>query len=332
MAGATGAVTAACPACGEAAPGDGRYCEACGADMQAAPRPPAAPPAVCPGCGASPEAVDGYCAHCGMKQPDPHDHVELDLDGLGAVTDRGLQHHRNEDAVAAALEGTGAERTRVVVVCDGVSSTADSHLAARAASAAACERLRTVAPQDNDEASLRTALVEAVAAAQAAVVPIPAHGAETPSCTIVASLAVPHGADEVLVATAWLGDSRAYVLAGDAVVQITVDDSWATEQIAAGTPVAEAFADPRSHSITRWLGADAPDVEPHVDLRIVGRGERLLLCSDGLWNYAATPAELATLVVGVDATPLALARTLTDFALHQGGHDNITVAVVRFDR
>jgi serine/threonine protein phosphatase PrpC len=56
---------------------------------------------------------------------------------------------------------------------------------------------------------------------------------------------------------------------------------------------------------------------------------RLLLCSDGLWNYAEQPAELAAKIAEqpADVDPLPLARFLTDFARQAGGHDNITVVV-----
>jgi serine/threonine protein phosphatase PrpC len=52
------------------------------------------------------------------------------------------------------------------------------------------------------------------------------------------------------------------------------------------------------------------------------------VCTDGLWNYAPLPDDLARLVAAHgDATPLALARSLVRHALARGGHDNVTVAV-----
>ena len=63
------------------------------------------------------------------------------------------------------------------------------------------------------------------------------------------------------------------------------------------------------------------------------RPGRLLLCSDGLWNYVATTSALHELidVLPSETSPAALARALTDTALHRGGRDNITVVVVDVD-
>jgi serine/threonine protein phosphatase PrpC len=56
----------------------------------------------------------------------------------------------------------------------------------------------------------------------------------------------------------------------------------------------------------------------------------LLLCTDGLWNYVSSERELAELIAALPerATPLELARVLTDTAVSRGGEDNVTVAVV----
>ena len=115
---------------------------------------------------------------------------------------------------------------------------------------------------------------------------------------------------------------------------LTADDSWAEEQVVGGLMTAEqAAADPRSHSITNWVGADAPERPPRIAQLAVDRPGRLILCSDGLWNYLSSPAELAGLVdaLGGGAAPAAAARALTETALERGGHDNITVAVIEID-
>jgi serine/threonine protein phosphatase PrpC len=64
-----------------------------------------------------------------------------------------------------------------------------------------------------------------------------------------------------------------------------------------------------------------------------GRPGRLLLCTDGLWNYAAAAPALHHLIERLppEASAAALARGLTDVALHRGGRDNITVVVIDVD-
>ncbi|WP_455567406.1 zinc-ribbon domain-containing protein, partial [Streptomyces anandii] len=78
---------------------------------------------VCVACRAGRVDSDGYCENCGHAQPRERDHMEQEDGPVAAVSDRGLRHHRNEDAFAvgrAALpDGSPAV---VAVVCDGVSS------------------------------------------------------------------------------------------------------------------------------------------------------------------------------------------------------------------
>ena len=325
-----------CPACGAATVAGDRFCEACGADLPATDGPAVAAPAAapaeveyaadvappgppCPSCGADwTQVLDGYCGVCGMKQPAPRDHIEVTHDGVAAVTDRGRKHHRNEDAFALRVQ---AGQPLIAIVCDGVSTTVDPDQASQAAADAALAAL--VAGAD---------LVAAHAAAQTAVLAVtdvpPPPELGWPSCTFLAG--VMHG-DIVHLGT--LGDCRTFWLpqAGDAVT-LTEDDSWAAEQIASGAQTPEeAYASPMAHTITRWLGRDAdPSWTPRLsEFRPDGPG-RLVLCSDGLWNYAETAADVAAAAQAADGDgdPLTVAKRLVDFANQQGGHDNITVLVI----
>ena len=335
-----------CPSCGEPVPASARFCEACGAELHAAgsavPAPPAtaapataapATPGGCVSCGAPAAdiAADGYCARCGMKQPAPGDHREVDLGTIAGVADRGLHHHRNEDAFAITHADVAGSVVRIIVVCDGVSSTADAHLAAQAAADAACAVLHTVTAADiaGGADAFNKLSTEAIAAAQLAASAIPAKDGVTPSCTIVTAIAVISDASDAVVTVGCLGDSRAYWMRGNELRQLSRDDSWASEQIAAGMSEKDAYADTRAHVITRWLGADAIDLVPRIETFHFARPSKLLLCSDGLWNYAPTTDELASRITeqGAPTSNLQLARALTNFAREAGGHDNITVAI-----
>jgi len=53
----------------------------------------------------------------------------------------------------------------------------------------------------------------------------------------------------------------------------------------------------------------------------------LLLCTDGLWNYANDTTQIDALVKE-DADAITVARRLVEFAIHSGGHDNISVVVL----
>jgi PPM family protein phosphatase len=131
-----------------------------------------------------------------------------------------------------------------------------------------------------------------------------------------------------------VGDSRAYWFDAQESRQLTVDDSFAEDGLAKGVLTPEDAAhSPFLHTITHWVGPDAPERPPRlVTLRPDCPG-RLVLCSDGLWNYAPTAEELGGLIEALPAgaAPAAVARALTDTALARGGRDNITVAVVDID-
>ena len=117
-------------------------------------------------------------------------------------------------------------------------------------------------------------------------------------------------------------------------MQLTSDHSWLAEVVASGEMNAiEAEKSPQAHAITRWLGADAA---LPIDLSVLTfrfpRSGTLLLCSDGLWNYAQISEEIAALVAGAEAvncSALSVSRSLVEFALSKGGHDNITAIVFR---
>jgi serine/threonine protein phosphatase PrpC len=259
-----------------------------------------------------------------MRQPRPRDHQEIDIGGAAGVTDRGLHHHRNEDALY--LKATD-DQSVVVVVCDGVSSSVDPDVASQTAVDVAGAMLLDAVASPPDE--LAHAISEAVGAAQDAILAIPwtpQADLGGPSCTLVS--AVIH---DGTITVAWVGDSRAYWVGPDGARQLTEDDSWAAAQVAAGIMTAEeASANPQAHAITRWLGEDAPPEGPHLRTFHPETPGRLLVCSDGLWNYAPAPEDLDRLMGGAppDATTLRVAQALTKFALSAGGHDNITVAVV----
>jgi PPM family protein phosphatase len=311
-----------CPACRTALADGDRFCEQCGARLSEG-----EPQSVgCEACGAPADAIgdDGYCSICGVRERVAASRVELDLIVAAAVSDQGRVHRRNEDAFHLEVIGDGSI---VIVICDGISSASAGDVAAQTAATAAGRALADAITASSPDAGAAT--VDAIRTAHEAVERVPwttRVDRAVPSCTFVSALWC---GDEIVVG--WVGDSRAYWIAPDETRQLTVDDSWAEEQITEGLLTPEQAAhDPRFHSITNWVGADAPDRPPGVVFIRTERPGRLLLCTDGLWNYAPTADELGMLVdaLPAGAAPAAIARSLTDTALARGGRDNITVAVV----
>jgi serine/threonine protein phosphatase PrpC len=324
-------VTSPCPACGEPIGPDDGFCEVCGAEL--------APAAVssgaaggapeCPLCAADgrpPAGVspEGYCEFCGRKVPSGRDREELDVGPAAGVTDRGLRHARNEDAMALAATRVSGEPVALAVVCDGVSSAPRSDEASLSAVRAAAGWLLSAVRAGDDPAAASAGAARAAGSAVADL----ASAAGVPAATYASAVV-----DGTGVTVCWLGDSRIYWLAADVSGSrcLTTDDSIAAELVAGGLTVDEAMKSPQAHVITRWLGADLPEPEPHVARFEPPDRGAVLLCSDGLWNYQPEAAELAAMALPAALTdPLAAAAALVKFAVDAGGADNITTVLMPF--
>ena len=359
-----------CPACGAGVEPSQAFCESCGAALsgtaQAALAEPTltaveqdapieltratsatgpatadalVPAARCLSCG-SEVGEDGYCTVCGTKAPIPRDHyVEQPASWVAAVCDRGVKHHRNEDATAIAADPEPGSRA-VLVVCDGVSTSTDSDIASLAAARRARDVLVALQPTGLPNPASRAgaiagAMVSAVAQANDAVLAAtPEGGPDAAACTFAAAVV-----EGDLVVFGNVGDSRVYWLPdaggtgmGAEPAELSLDDSMAQARIAMGVDRVTAENGPQAHAITKWLGRDAPDVTPRTGSVILGHPGWLLVCSDGLWNYcseAGALGELVATLAGETASPLELGEALVRWANEQGGRDNVSVALAR---
>jgi PPM family protein phosphatase len=134
--------------------------------------------------------------------------------------------------------------------------------------------------------------------------------------------------DNGRLSIAHVGDSRAYLLRGGTVQQLTNDHSLVAEQVRRGiiTPQ-EAEASEMQSVLLRALGAHS-QVEVDVDEVGIFPHDVLLLCSDGLTRMVTEPEIAGSLQAETD--PASAARKLIELANERGGIDNITVIVARF--
>jgi serine/threonine protein phosphatase PrpC len=122
-----------------------------------------------------------------------------------------------------------------------------------------------------------------------------------------------------------VGDSRAYRLRDGSLEQLTSDHSFTAELVRQGRLRADEAVDhPERAILTRALGV-GPSVDVDQEVHTVTTGDRLLLCSDGLWSEV-TDDELRTSIES-DSDLDSVARAVVDHALAAGGRDNITVVV-----
>lgn len=123
-----------------------------------------------------------------------------------------------------------------------------------------------------------------------------------------------------------IGDSRAYVLRGEALTQVTTDHSFVQYLVESGqiTPE-EAEHHPNKNVVLRVLGDSQADVTPDETIREAVVGDRWLLCSDGL-SGVVSPETLGAVLTEID-DPGECAEELIRLALRAGGPDNITCVV-----
>lgn len=305
------------PACGEPARPEDRFCEACGFPL----------PARVAVIGAPVSAGGGGYATVWEPAPElpvGREHVEIAYPDLAGVSDRGLRRLQNEDAFGMARLDEAA--ARVMVVCDGVSSAAESAAASQvAADAALAYLVAAVRDRHPDPEEAMRGAVQAAQTAVCAVEWVMDGLDEAPATTLVAALVAGR-----TCTVGWVGDSRAYLIGVTESWQLTTDDTWATEQVDMGLMgEEEALADPRAHALTGWLGDQDEELVANVRTFTSPTSGCLLLCSDGLWNYAPSPERMRELLTELpgDASAIDVARGLTEFARSLGGMDNITVAV-----
>lgn len=242
-----------------------------------------------------------------------------------AATDIGRRRSGNEDSYAiwsAARAGGTHAADHLLVVCDGMGGTVAGEVASRMAVEAIVQAFESSAATDPG-----AALSDAVHAANDAIWD---HGQERPdlkgmgtTCTAIAIRG-----DEVTIAH--VGDSRAYLVRGREITQLTQDHSLVAQLVARHELTAEqAKHDSRRNVVTRSVG-----VGPEIDVDVVTLheplrpGDTLLVCSDGL-HGPVDDDELGRAAAG--GTLEQAARRLIEMANEKGGPDNITAVLARLE-
>lgn len=238
-----------------------------------------------------------------------------------AKTDIGITRDSNQDSYAA---GELPNKVAWAVVCDGMGGAAGGNLASSTAVNIVSERITSIYRDGMSASSIRNMFDSAIAAANISVYDMSKENSELEGMgtTIIVAIVV-----ENTVYIAHAGDSRAYMLSNDNIVQLTKDHSVVQEMVDYGrlTPD-EALVDPRKNIITRALGVES---NLRVDFNIVDMNQNdiLLLCTDGLTNYISN-SEICELVSNCNIDEYA--ERLVKSANDNGGGDNITVVTISY--
>lgn len=245
-----------------------------------------------------------------------------------ALTDVGKIREHNEDSVLAleckCQSLINPEQIFLYVVADGMGGAE----AGEVASAIAVQTIRNYVEQklgNSGSSGVGAILHEALEQANLSIIEYQAAHPEARSMgsTAVGALVSPPEAT-----IAWVGDSRAYICDGHVLRQLTKDHSLVQRLIEIGQiSPEEARHHEHKNVITRSLGArpNGPAGAESVSLRLK-RGDRLLLCSDGLTTHVEDP-QIAE-ILQRHSDPTAAALELVVAANAAGGTDNISVVVI----
>lgn len=254
-----------------------------------------------------------------------------------AQTHPGMTGKNNEDRYAVAsfiLDKKDKTPILFAVLSDGIGG----HRAGEVAAQLAVNHIMQVVEQ-SDGRYVRQTIEEAVNEASEAIA---AHAESNNNLKGMGATCATAWIVGDKLHTAYVGDSRIYLMRGGRIQQLTVDHTWVQEAMDRGvlTPE-EAREHPNVHVIRRYLGSPTP---PNPDFRLKlfnDEGDQnaennqglqllpndiLLLCSDGLtdlvWND-----EILELVRSKPNLKEA-SRALVELANSRGGHDNTTVILI----
>jgi protein phosphatase len=241
---------------------------------------------------------------------------------VSAVTDAAGREQNQDVAAALAIDGSrlaGAGEDFLLVVADGMGG----HPAGDVASQIALNTLVEAFPSLPD-GDLGQALKQAYRRANEAVFQA---GAEEPAHAGMGTTLTSALLHSKYATIAHVGDSRVYLLRGEALTQVTRDHTVVAEEVAQGRITAEtARRDPRRNRLTHVIGTH-PRLEsklPAIFELTLLPGDRLLLCSDGLYDVL-DDGEMRRALVEQD--PGDAARQLVETAKERGTRDNATAVV-----
>lgn len=235
-------------------------------------------------------------------------------------TDIGKKRRINQDYIFAGTEQIG-NLSNMFIVADGMGGHAAGDYASRKSVEAMCEFV-----ESSFERNTITLLCKAVETANSVVYNTSRSNRELDGMgtTVVAATFVGRYLQVVNV-----GDSRLYIINQDGIRQVTVDHSLVEEMIKSGTISREQASNhPKKNIITRAVGIKS-EVSIDVFSEELKDGDYILLCSDGLTNMVSDE-EIQNIVINSKDVEMAVTM-LIDAANEQGGKDNISTVLVKFE-
>lgn len=249
---------------------------------------------------------------------------------IGHGSDVGRQRPLNEDYHRVWKFPVGAEELILLAVADGMGGAAAGEVASKMATEVLDEsfsRYVDAMRTGQDLVSISALIERATKLANRRVHAIASSDTKKRGMgTTLTAIAIWEGKAYL----GHVGDSRAYLLRGDKIYQLTKDHSWVEAQIEKGLLNEEQAKNHEWRNlITRALGT-RPTVSPDIIEIDIKEGDIFVLCSDGLHSYL-NPEEIMEEVMRVSSSRQAAVENMLQLANERGGHDNITVIIAEVE-
>ncbi len=234
---------------------------------------------------------------------------------IATATDVGRVRKKNDDSVLADVP--------LIAVADGMGGYEGGDVASKLAMETLSSwKDRFTGKSGKDVGDLlRQAFLEANRA-------VHTKGREDPNLSRMGTTLTAGWIDSNVLVLAHVGDSRAYLLRGGELNQLTNDQTVADDLRRRGRiSEDEAAASPQRHILLQAIGSDTDDLDIEISIVELKPGDRLLFASDGLYGMVKRIDRLRD-VLAQNADPEMASRILIDEANAAGGEDNISVLIV----
>ena len=237
-----------------------------------------------------------------------------------AITDKGIVRRQNQDTYFSFCDNSNG--TAVLVVCDGMGGAKAGNVASELAVTVFSDEVKKNLTPDMGESSMEDLMRGALALSNSAVYELSNNDSDCAGMgtTLVASIIV--GKKAVVLN---VGDSRAYMISGGKIQQITRDHSVVEEMVQRGDITREeSLNHPNKNLITRAVGT-VDQVDCDIFKFDIEENDYMLLCSDGLTNLV-TSDEILYEVTHAESIEFCCEKLL-GLAISRGAPDNVTIVL-----
>jgi protein phosphatase len=240
---------------------------------------------------------------------------------IGKCTLLGNYRENNEDAIDVKQY----PEFTLCLVADGMGGQAAGEIASKRATEVVPRELKKGLTQSSTPDEIKTTIRKAVVQANDEIIAMGALDRDLRNMGTTVVLGLWRKGNELYIAG--VGDSRAYLVRGGKIDQLTVDHSLAQALVEAKTISAEEARGHRFKNVLwKYLGTKEVGEGPDVKVQPIQGGDRFLLCTDGL--SGAVPDEQLLKCIMDNADVQKCADALGQLALDMGSRDNVSCIVI----